>query len=388
MKILQLPSFYLPVGGEFCRDQAVLLKNNGIDIEVLANVRLPWKESCSKPSLYLFSPFFSEEDGLTIFRNYFLGIPKASKLNIKRWINSTFRLFERYIKLKGTPNIIHVHTCMWAGYVAYLIKKKYNVPYVITEHYSIFSNKSEYSRNSFKNWHIPYLTKAYSNTNYILPVSQQIVKKIEEFSMGKIPIKVLSNIIDTSFFHLNDKKYLPSDKFIFFTANSYNPAKAYDILLKAFDLVVKQYPGIELRIAGDRFADSSFQKLLTQTVYKEKIYFCGLLSPEEVRTELWNADSFVLASRAESQSIATLEALSVGLPVVCTEVVPEEMITSETGYRVEVDNPDVLADAMCQMIRERKNFDSKKISQHAQSIVNPENFVEQTKMVYEYILNH
>ncbi len=386
MKILQLPSFYLPMGGEFCRDQAVLLKNNGIDIDILANVTLPWKKYRFKIFNFPLVPFFSEEDGLNIFRKYSFRIPKSSQLNMKYWVYNTSHLFEKYLKIKGKPDLIHVHTCMWGGYVAYIIKKKYNIPYVITEHHSIFSNKSEFSKKKFESWHNFYLTKAYSNASYILPVSELITPKIKEFLQKDIPIKPLSNIIDTSFFYKKERNIL-SNEYIFFTANSYNPAKAYDILIKSFDIVSNEYPNVELRIAGKGFNNVQFIKLLNKIKKKEKIYFCGFLSPEEVRNELWKANAFVLASRAESQSIAVLEAMATGLPIVCTEVVPEEMITPEVGYQVKVDDVNALASAMIKMIKNVNNFNPTIISQHAQKIVNPENFVQQTKQIYQSILN-
>ncbi len=98
-----------------------------------------------------FSSFYTEEDGLSILRNYQWLIPKLPQYNIKYWIKKTYQLTEKYIKEKGKPDIIHVHFTMWGGYVAYLIKEKYEIPYIITEHHSIFSNKSEYSKTISKN---------------------------------------------------------------------------------------------------------------------------------------------------------------------------------------------------------------------------------------------
>ncbi len=384
-KVLQLPSFYLPLGGEFCRDQAMLLKRNGINIDILAVNFLPWR-------LYKFSAFkhskkyfFSEEDNLTVLRKFIYRIPFSDKPNMKKWIAATMKAFEYYTQQKGMPDIIHVHSCMWAGYAAYLIKQKYGIPYVITEHNGRFGLKSAYSKKYFKEWHLEFLIKAYSNANYILPVSQQLIKRIKELSLESVPILVLSNLTDTSFFHINNRKN-SSEQFCFFTANSNNEAKAYDILLKAFDIASKQNPSIHLRIAGNGFQHAAFQKLLNTIQYKNQIHFCGFLSPEKIREELWKADAFVLASRAESQSIAVLEALSTGLPVVATEVVPEEVLIPEAGYRVEVDNPEMLAEGMLKMAKNSLSFNSQQISKHIQNITNPTNFITQTKKIYATLL--
>ena len=383
MKILQIPYWYPPEGGEFCRDQAVLLKEAGIDIDILANVPAPWKKYGFKIFTKLdIRPSFTKEDNLEVLRNYFLRIPKLEKKNIKRWINKTLKLVDLYIEEKGKPDIIHAHVALWAGYVAYLVKKKYGIPYVITEHHSIFSNKSEFARKSFKDWHIDYLRKSFSNADYILPVSTVIIDKINEFSNNNPNIDVISNMLDNRLFTYKKREF-HRDSFVFFTANSYCLDKAYDVLLEAFEIVCKQKRNVELRIAGSGFGNPVIKQSLAKNTHsRNKINFCGLISHTEVRDELWNADAFVLASRAESQSIATLEALCTGLPVVCTEVVPEEVAIPITGYRVPVDNPHSLADAMLAMTENYRKFDSLAISRHAHKITDPDLFIKKTKTVY------
>lgn len=389
-KILQIPSVYLPKGGEFCRDQAVTLKKAGIDIDVLAHVILSWREFVPRYKEFPLEPFFSEEDGLTVYRSYFLKYPKHFKLSVLQWIKKTFKLFEKYVQQKGKPDLIHAHFCMWGGYVAYLIKQKYGIPYVITEHHSLLSYKSDYSKRAMKPWFDPYLKAAYSHADCILPVSYQLIEKINEYTEEKVPIKVLSNILDTNLFHLPKKEKrtdpVSAGKFVFFTANSYNPAKAYDILIEAFQTVYQKNPNVQLRIAGTNFCNKGFQRLLKQFPGSKNITFTGFLSPEEIRNELWKAHAYVLASRAESQSIAVLEALCTGLAVVCTEVVPEEVMVEGMGYRVPVDNPGELAAGMLKMVENFPSFDEKAISAHARSLVDPQKFTHETLHIYHKIL--
>ncbi|MFX9385586.1 glycosyltransferase, partial [Acinetobacter baumannii] len=54
-------------------------------------------------------------------------------------INCGLRLFKEYIKKNGKPDVIHVHSLLNSGYLAFEIYKKYNIPYVITEHSSAFA---------------------------------------------------------------------------------------------------------------------------------------------------------------------------------------------------------------------------------------------------------
>ncbi len=386
IKILQIPSWYPPNGGEFCRDQAVCLKQAGVNIDVLATTMLPLTKYKFGIFKYPIKPFFSEEDGINVFRKYFWKIPRNEKLNRKRWIRITLNTFEQYISKKGQPDIIHVHASLWAGYVAYLIKVKYGIPYVVTEHNGIFGHSSQYTQQKLKPEYNPYLTKIFSNADYILPVGSQQIEKIENFISNKndCKIEVLSNIIDVDLFAF--KKRTRNENFVFFAANGFHYYKAYDILFQAFDIVCEENLNIKLRIAGGGFQGDEFQKLMRKSLHADKIFFCGLLSLEGVRNELWKADAFVLPSRAESQSIAVAEALSTGLPVVCTEVVPPEVVGREQGYRVPVDNPEALADAMLKMAETIDSFYPELISQQAQQMANKETFVSKTKKIYNIVL--
>ena len=379
LKILQLPSWYLPESGRFCRDQACFLKKSGIDIDVIANVPLPWRKHKLKVFKYPRKPFFSEEDGLTVYRNYFIRIPQNKKLNDKRWINRTLQLFEQYIKIKGKPDIIHVHVSLWAGYVAFLIKQKYNIPYVLTEHSSVFRPSSNIAPCIES-----YLTKILSNADYILPVGSLIIPKIKEYIRHKEKsIQIISNIIDPLSFYYKERA--TRETFTFIAVNSFRQIKAYDILLPAFDIVYEQNPNIRLVIAGKDFETKEFQKLAQKCKHTNQIEFCGFLSSLEVRDRLWESDALVLPSRSESQSISILEALSTGLPVVCTEGVPPEVVSNQQGYRVPVENIQALADAMLKMAETANQFDPKAISRHAHAMADGKVFLEETERIYQQI---
>jgi Glycosyltransferase len=168
--------------------------------------------------------------------------------------------------------------------------------------------------------------------------------------------------------------------------NGYYEVKGYDILLPAFDLVCDKVKNVCLRMIGENFGQEGFQEILSQCRHKDKITFTGWLEPEGVLKELQGADAFVISSRVESQSISVLEAISTGLPVVCTEVVPEAVVSQNEGYRVPVEYVQALAIAMVKMITNRDKFDSKAISAHAASVAGPDVVTESLISIYESVL--
>ncbi len=384
-KILILPSWYLPMGGSFCRDQAIALQNKGIDVTILANVELPWTQMGIK-SLTLPWGFFSQtEEGIPTHRHYLRRIPRSETANFHRWVSSTLKQVDHYIATHGKPDLIHAHSAMWAGYAAALIREKQNIPYIITEHRGRFSERAQSRHTIHKKWQIPCLQKAFSDAELLIPVSSLLVSRLTELSGHKSPVIPVSNIVDTDFFQPLLSRPA-TDHFTFFTANSFDDAKAYDILLEAFDQVCTQHSNVNLVIAGGGFQNSAFRAMLKNCKAANKITFTGFLDKTAIRQNLWSAHAFVLASRVESQSIAVLEAMSTGLPVVCTDVVPDEVVTPQTGYKVPVNNAVQLAEAMHRMVQNSQSFSPQTIVAQARNIASPDVVAQKLIDIYHQIL--
>lgn len=384
IRILQIPSWYLPEGGQFCKDQALFLKERGIEVHILANVMLPWKKYRLKALTAPWKSFAAVEEGILTYRYFYRRFPKQNKANLVGWCKRTVKLFDEYVEKYGKPHLIHVHSCTWGGYAAYLIKEKYNIPYVITEHRGIFGMRSSLAKESFLPGYTPFLQKGFSSASYIIPVSEQQIPKIKEFLTTEVPIKTISNILDTAYFHYLPRE--PKEIFTFVTVNGFYQVKGYDILLPAFDRVCEKARNVRLRMVGENFEQKAFQEILSRCRNRDKIAFTGWLEPDGVLAELQGADSFVMSSRVEAQPIAILEAISTGLPVVCTEVVPEAVVSQKEGYRVAVEDVDALANAMLEMMANRDRFDGKAISAHAASVAGPEVVTESIVSIYHQVL--
>lgn len=383
-KILILPSWYLPEGGQFCKDQALFLKERGLDVHILANVALPWRKYKFKALTLPWRSFESVEDGVLTYRNYYRRIPRLEKANINAWSKRTLMLFDEYVKKHGMPDVIHAHSSMWAGYVAYLIKQKYGVPYVVTEHRGRFGMRSSLAKECFLPMYTDFLKESFSNASYLVPVSDQLIPKIKEFLTKDVPIKTVSNIVDTSLYRYTPRQ--SKESFTFVAINSYDVVKGYDILLPAFDMLCDKCNKVLLRIAGDNFDSRDFQDILSRCKHKERITFTGWLDAPKVLTELQGADGFVLSSRLEAQPISVLEAISTGLPVVCTEVVPASIITENEGFRVPIEDVCALSQAMLLLVEQRGSFNDKEISMHASSIASPEVVIDKLIEIYDEVL--
>lgn len=383
-KILELPSWYPPEGGKFVKQQASALRRAGVDVAVAANCPLPWKKYTWRVPFFPHRIFSIYEHGLLTYRCYTRRLPRAESFNTEHWITKTILLCEEYIKEQGKPDLIHVHSSMWGGAAALILKKKYNIPYIITEHRGRFSEMSDENCIRIDKKFRDRLIDIFSNAELIIPVSSLLIPKIKSYLQKDISIKVISNMIDINKFH-----YIAREKrenFTFINANHFVWLKGYDILLKAFDIVAEKHGNARLLIVGGGFNCHDFKKIWADCKNRDKITMYGEANQEQVVECLAAADCFVLPSRVESQSIAVLEALATGLPAATTEVVPPEVLTEECGFRVPINNAEALAEAMEKIMLNYNSFDKEKISEKTIQTASEENVVSELLNIYNTII--
>jgi len=333
MKILVLPSWFVNTKGFFVINQSEALMQLGHEVRIIAfeyrslknfNIRL-WlqKNQIIKKT---------ESNGLVIFYGIYWKLPKFEKLNTILFSRKIFRSFIKIILPEFRPDVIHVHSAMWAGYVASLIKKKFKIPYVITEHRARFVNNSIFAGVLFKKWYGKFLTPAFSEASCIIPVSKLLVPKISEFLTVSKRIEPIPNLIDTDFFTPQFNK--TNSEFRFIMIGFLRPVKGIDILLKAFSQLRNEIAGIHLTVIGDGEERHNLLKMKEKLNLADCVEFTGSMSREGVREKLQHASAFVLSSRAEACAQVVLEALSCGLPVVSTDIMPDDIITPENVYIV------------------------------------------------------
>ncbi|MHB9056608.1 MAG: glycosyltransferase [Paludibacteraceae bacterium] len=363
LHILHLPSWYLPEGGQFCRNQVQALNETGeVYASILANVTISTRKYGLKSFLFPKNFFLSHEDDMDVFRNYHISLPRLKKRDALNWSKETLKMIESYFKQFGKPDLIHVHSVLWAGYAAKLVKEKYEIPYIITEHRGIFGLSCNWGKNQFLEWEDDYRQQAYSNADLIIPVSEKLIPKISTYLNKPVPVKVVSNMIDTEFFHY--KPRAKTNKIQAVMVNGLSYSKGYDILFPAAGIALDTVENLEINIVGEDFSGKEFDKLWEKVKHKSRILLSGEKDSHGVREALWNADFYIISSRVEAQPVSTLEALSTGLPIVCTEVIPETMANETNSIRVPVEDVEKLAAAIMEMSKRFADFDRKKISEN------------------------
>jgi glycosyltransferase involved in cell wall biosynthesis len=130
------------------------------------------------------------------------------------------------------------------------------------------------------------------------------------------------------------------------------PGKGLDLLLPAFKRFSDKFGETHLVLAGGNELDyeTEVRGMLRDLGLVNRVTLTGLITGQEKLGVLQDSDIFVMPSRSEGVSIATLEAMYMGLPVIVTDRVgiSPEVKKNRCGLVVPYDE-DSLAGALQQM---------------------------------------
>lgn len=113
-------------------------------------------------------------------------------------------------------------------------------------------------------------------------------------------------------------------------------------------------PAVEVVLVGTGDAEAALRALAATLGVADLVRFEGLVSRVDMPRVYHDADVFVLPSESEGMSIALLEAMASGLPVVVTDTggTAELVREGENGLIVPWADPDALARAIARLARD------------------------------------
>jgi rhamnosyl/mannosyltransferase len=111
-----------------------------------------------------------------------------------------------------------------------------------------------------------------------------------------------------------------------------------------------------VKIAGDGVLKEKLQEKINSLQLSEKVILLGKISDSDLERELGECYLFCLPSnyKAEMFGVVQVEAFAHGKPVVSTDIprsgVSEVNVNNKTGYIVEINNPQAIANAIIKLI--------------------------------------
>ncbi|MGO8676687.1 MAG: glycosyltransferase family 4 protein [Limisphaerales bacterium] len=118
-------------------------------------------------------------------------------------------------------------------------------------------------------------------------------------------------------------------------------SKGQDVLVRALPTLIGRFPGLQVHFLGDGPQKEKLMELAARLGVAGACRFVGVVPHEQVLQELSHCMAAVVPSRSESFGLVNIEALSVGTPVVASNVggIPEIIRAGIDGYLVPPGDP-------------------------------------------------
>lgn len=307
----------------------------------------------------------SSKEGLTEHIVYYKKVSGliGKFINYNRWRAAYRQAIDQYIQKNGKPDLVHVHVPMRAGLFAMRLKKKYGIPYVVTEHWTIYQPQSDVKYAAQKPLFRSVIQWVVKGCSRLLPVSNDLGLRMNE-QVAKKEFTVIENVANENYFHYADI-IKPGSPFRFIHVSNMTYQKNAEGIIECFADFCQRFPAAELVIAGN--VPASIKQLIEETgLLNKKIFLRGEISYTEVAKEMQEANALLMFSRFENSPCSIIEALCCGLPVIATRVggIPE-LINETNGMLVESLDKKGLIAAMEEMITNYKAYNRKKIAEDA-----------------------
>ncbi|MCM1139503.1 MAG: glycosyltransferase family 4 protein [Muribaculum sp.] len=291
----------------------------------------------------------AESEGVQ-YRN----VDMTREISILNDIKSLFSLIRLFHKEK--PDIVHANTPKGA-LLGLLAARVCGVPYRI---YNVNGLRFETTSGNFRRLLIMMEKLACRCANKVIPQSNGVANLLRAEHITDKELKVIhygsGNGVDTSFFNPDDSIINKSAETI---RNNFNGIsfvfvgrlvgdKGVNELVEAFNRLNKLYPNTKLHLLGAReeSLDALHRETLDKIENNPSIIEHGRQT--DIRPYLCASDVFVLPSYREGFPNVLLEAMSMGLPSIVSNVngVSDAVVNMESGIIIPKKDSDALFKAM------------------------------------------
>ena len=338
-----------PLGGIFQLHQARALHRAGVRVGVVAPGVITSRFLLRR---YPYDPF-DDREGFPVLRRY------VRKIYPSRWLRPSpgggiyqdlgIQLYREYARRFGRPDVVHAHNFEYAGFVAQAIQRQTAVPYVVTEHSSLFLSGEGSGASSVA------LRACAGAAATVTAVSRALADSVAR--VVDAPVGVLPNVVDPSLLEAPIVR-APRDRSapVFLSVGSLDANKNHAALIAAFAARFRG-TGATLRIGGSGPLAGELRGLRSKLGVHDQVHLLGHLTRSQLRDELGAADCLVLPSMQETFGVVLIEALVHGVPVIATRCGgPQDIVTETSGMLVDVGDVAGLGDALVRMAAGRQDY--------------------------------
>lgn len=263
---------------------------------------------------------FSVPDSKIYYRKILNGT--TDRILYRKKINKIAKDIEKTLDLSKV-SIIHAHTWYSDGGAAYLLAKKYNIPYIITVRNT--------DLNLFQKYLIhqqPFGRRVLEKAKYVVLIAASYKDRLlAESSLRQIKskltekIRVIPNGVDAYWINgaVEKKKKADKQNFNFLFIGKFTHGKNVQQLQQAVNEINKERPIVHLHLIGG--GGKAHAKVLEQVAHNpDTMHYHGKVFDLPKLKEYFDmADVFTMPSKQETFGLVYVEALLQGMPILYTE---------------------------------------------------------------------
>lgn len=278
--------------------------------------------------------------------------------------------YHKLAKKVGKPDLIHVNILTRMGLLALLLKLRFAIPYIITEHWSRYLPITGTYKGLLRK---KLTTLEVKHASAVTTVTHNLALAMQTHHLLNKNYYVVHNTVDTSQFTLNP---LPIGNPITLLHVSCfeDCSKNISGLLRVIKQLSEVRTDFKLLMVGD---GQDFESLKTYAselnISKEFIEFTGLLENQELIAAFHRSHFLVMFSNYENMPVVINEALSCGLPIVSSKVGGiAEIVTPKNGLLVEARDENALFEAISKMLETYTLYNRDEMRRFALTQFSPE----------------
>ena len=280
--------------------------------------------------------------------------------------------------LEFDPDVIHIQMLLWIGQSAMKYGNKFGIPIVSTNHAMPENLMDNIALLAPIARPINYMFREYgarfhSKADFVTLPTQSAIDMFNASDKVKAPMEAVSNGINLTRFkpgkpgkEIYEKFKIPRDVPIITFVGRLDAEKHLSVLVTAFADVLQHTPA-HLLIIGDGQDVTALKEQAFELGIFDKITFTGRVSEEDKEVLHQIGTVFAMPSPMELQSIATLEAMASGLPVVAVNAgALKELCQDErNGFLCRQDDAQQISESLLKIITDpalRKRFGKESIA--------------------------
>jgi glycosyltransferase involved in cell wall biosynthesis len=283
-----------------------------------------------------------------------------------RFFIGIFRLFRKIVDDQGVPDLTHVHILTRMGLAAWILKKRYGIPYIITEHWSRYLPHN-FSYRGFLRKQLTQMVVREAEA--LTAVTSYLMDAMKKQGLHNKRFEIIPNVVDTDFFRPADHLPPAKEKTLLHISCFEEKSKNMSGILRVMKKLRQHRDDVRLVMVGTGI---DYDKTITQAknmnLLDNSVFFTGLLEGKELLRWIQQADVMILFSHYETQGIVLLEGFACGIPAISSDVggVSEHLLP-EHGMLVPPADEEAMVEKINQILNNPNLFDKEMLRNYAVS---------------------